>query len=424
MISGLALWGVWQVVGGMDQAAAGLEQLPEGTRAAAAERLASGRAFASQILPSHLAVLLATALPLLLVRVRMRWSEALWAAGVILCVVGLALTRSPVGAALALGACVAVAYGRRQRKLLWITLVLVLVLAVVVVGRSDVLDLEPVKLRLDNWHTAFWVWSQTPAAGVGLGGFAQASQNVPFGVGNRPRHAHSMPLEWLAEMGPIGFFVCLLATVALWRLVRDLWTERPELSVALSVIPAHNLVDFSFYSSGVALVWGVLVGGGMALRARHHGPVSPPPTGRALFVSVVAVALAVAVLHVTSIVVEESAATRTDLVERFDGAVQARRLAAWRVDPLGLAANSALEAGDPQLISAARTELDRSRWLRPRSAAIAGLRARLAIAAGEGPTAISEAWISAHELPSNEAHLRNLETLLSRVEPGSTDDEK
>jgi len=204
VISALALWGLWQVTGGMEQLAAEIGDLPDELRAAAAERLTSGRAFASQSLPSHLAVLLATALPLLLVRLRPRWSAAPWIVGSALCVVGLVVTRSPVGAGLALGACGALALGRTRRSIVWIAPVLIVVLAVVIVGRSDVVELEPVELRLDNWRTALWAWSQTPAAGVGVGSFAQAAQAVPFGVGNRPRHAHSLPLEWLAELGPTG----------------------------------------------------------------------------------------------------------------------------------------------------------------------------------------------------------------------------
>jgi hypothetical protein len=341
--------------------------------------------------------------------------------GSLLCIVGLVFTRSPVGAGLAVAACGALALGRKKRSMIWIALMLVLVLAVVIVGRSDVVELEPVRLRLDNWRTALWVWSQTPAAGVGVGGFAQAAQAVPFVVGNRPRHAHSMPLEWLAELGPTALLAFIFAAFALSRVVRDLWPERPGLSAALVVIPAHNLVDFSFYSSGVALAWAVLLGWGMSLRHRIGDPESPPAKGRILFVSVIALVLAATILHVTSIAVEDSAATRSDPIERFDEAMQARRLAAWRVDPLGLVANAALQAGDPILISAAIAELDRSRWLRPRSAAIARLRAQLAIAAGHAPTAAAEAWKAAHQQPSNQSHVENLETLLGRLEPGVAD---
>ena len=145
--------------------------------------------------------------------------------------------------------------------------------------------------------------------------------------------------------------------------------------------------------------------------------------GRVVFVTAVAGALAATILHVTSIMVEESAFEWKIPSQKLDGALEARRLAPWRVDPLGLVATAALETGDPQQISEARSELDRGRWLRPHSAALAGLRAQLAIADGMAPTAVSEAWISASEQPSNEGRAESLENLLKRLELGTEDDD-
>ena len=421
-ISALAIWGLWQVTVGLDQAVSSVAQLPLEMRAAAAERLASGRAFASQLLPSHLSVLFATALPLLLWRIRPRWSASPWVAGSALCVMGLVLTRSPIGAAIALAACGVLAAGRKKRVLLLIALLLVPVLVSVIMARGDVMELEPVQLRIDNWRTAAWVWSTAPAAGVGFGGFAQAAQAVPFDVGNRPRHAHSMPLEWLAELGPVGLLVVVFAGFALWRLLRRLWPERPELAVALAVIPVHNLVDFSLYGSGVALAWAVLVGWAIALTNTSPGAAPAPARGRVIFVAAAAVVLAATVLHVTSLMVEESAAARTDAAEKLDGAFEARKLAPWRVDPLGLVASAALETGDSLHISQARAELERGRWLRPHSAALASLRAQLAVAVSSAPAAVSEAWISASEQPSDPERAENLDRLLIRLESGAEDD--
>jgi hypothetical protein len=422
VISALAVWGLWQVTVGLDHAAAAIGELPAGIQTAAAERLGSGRAFASQMLPSHLAVLFASALPLLLWRLRRRWSALPWAVGSVLCVVGLVLTRSPVGVVLALGGCAALALGRKRRLLLWVALLMVSVL-VVVGGRGDVLELEPVQLRLDNWRTAVWVWSTAPAAGVGVGGFAQAAQAVPFEVGNRPRHAHSLPLEWLAELGPSGLLGVFFAGLALWRLICRLWPERPELAVAVAVIPIHNLVDFSLYGSGVTLAWAVLVGWAAAVVNTSPEPEPTPLRGRIVFVTAVAAVLAATILHVTSLMVEDSASLRKDPSERLDEALSARRIAPWRVDPLGLIATAALETGDPQRLSAARTELDRGRRLRPHSAALATLQAQLATAGGMAPTAVSEAWIAASEQPSDEKRRESLDGLLSRLESGAEDDD-
>jgi hypothetical protein len=421
-ISVLALWGLWQVTVGMDLAASAVGELPVEIQAAAAERLASGRAFASQLLPSHFSVLLATALPLLLWRLRPRWSALPWLAGSGLCVMGLVLTRSPVGAALALAACGVLATRRKKRTLVLIAVILVPVLVAVIMARGDVMELEPVQLRIDNWRSAVWVWSTAPAAGVGFGGFAQAAQAVPFDVGNRPRHAHSLPLEWLAELGPVGLLAVVFAGLLLWRLLRRLWPTRPELTVALAVIPAHNLIDFSLYGSGVTLAWAVLAGWAIAFTTKSPGAAPAPAPGRVIFVTAVAGVLAATVLHVTSITVEESAAARVAPAEKLDGALEARMLAPWRADPLGLIAGAALETGDPLRISQARSELERGRWLRPHSAALAGLRARLAIADSSAPTAVSEAWISASEQPADPERAENYERLLHRLASGAEND--
>jgi hypothetical protein len=416
IISGLALWGMWQVGGGLDHAAAALDQLPESMRDAAADRLSSGRAFASLLLPSHLAVLLATALPMLLVRLRTRWIAAPWLVGSVLCVIGLVLTRSPIGAALGLSACIALAAARGRGRLVWVALALAIVLAIVVVGRSDVMELEPVRLRLDNWQTALWVWSTAPASGVGIGGFAQAAQAVPFGVGNRPLHAHSLPLELLAEFGPIGILICLLAAIALWRLVRDLWPRRPDLAVAVTVVPLHNLVDFSIFDTAIALPWAVLVG--WAIASRRGGGVRSESVGRGrvFLVLSAALALALTVLHVTSQKVEESAATRPTAEEQMVAGLEACQLAPWRLSPVGLVARSALESGDRLLIKTAAEKMESSRWLRPRSSALALMRSQLALALGEIPTGASEAWSSRNYNPSSVGASKFADDLFDRLD--------
>jgi hypothetical protein len=209
----------------------------------------------------------------------------------------------------------------------------------------------------------------------------------------------------------------------MWRLLTRLWPKRPDLAVALAVVPVHNLVDFSLYGSGVTLAWVVLVGWAMAFVNTSSEPEPAPARGRVVFVAAVAGVLAATVLHVTSLMVEEAAAVREAPSERLDGAFEARRLAPWRVDPLGLVAAAALDTGDPQRLSDARAELDRGRWLRPHSAALAGLRAQVAVAESRAPTAVSEAWISASEQPSNEVRAESLENLLKRLERGAEDDD-
>jgi O-antigen ligase len=411
----LALWALWQAVVGFEQVRSAVPELPQYMQENAAERLASGRAFASLVLPGHLAAILAMVLPLLLAGVRRSWATAVWVVGCVLCVIGLILTYSPAGIGLALAAGVTVVVRRRHALVLAVVAVLVIGAATTFFVRPDLARLEPLQLRLDNWRTALWVWSTSPVAGVGLGGYGQASRAVPFEVGNRPAHAHSLPLEWAAELGLAGVAAVAAAVLGLVVLVRRLWPVRPELAAAVAVVPLHNLVDFSLYTSGVALPWAVLVGWGLAAVRR-----TPETAGedrlRPVAAAAAAVGVALALLHTTSVTVAGVAAAEQDPAESYARAVTAHRLAPW---PCVVAA---LESADPSLIAEANGRLAASRWLRPQSAMLAGLASRLDLAQGRISGAVVEAWTAAHVQPSvtrNEVHLRNLIDRLAAAEHAS-----
>jgi hypothetical protein len=210
--------------------------------------------------------------------------------------------------------------------------------------------------------------------------------------------------------------MCLLAAIALWRLVRDLWPRRPDLAVAVMVIPLHNLVDFSMFHSAIALPWAVLVG--WAIASRRGGGVRSESggRGRVFLVLSAALALALVVLHVTSIKVEESAATRLAAEERMTTGLEACRLAPWRLAPVGLVARSAIESGDRLLIATAAAKMESSRWLRPRSSSLALMRSQLALALGEVPTGVSEAWSSRNHNPSSVGASEFTDDLFDRLE--------
>jgi hypothetical protein len=391
-LAGLSVWGLWQLTVGREALGSEVGAMAPAARRYALERIASGRAFASLPLPSHLAVLLATALPLLVARVRATPAGFLHAIAAGLAVVGLALTRSPVGLALALAAVAAVVAGGVRRKAASATVALLgIALAAAVAARPDLARLEPVALRLDNWRTAIWAWSTAPADGVGFSGFAQATQNAPLVVGNRPAHAHGLPFELLAELGPAGLVGCLLLAAGLARLVVALWPRDRALAAALLVIPLHNLVDFSFFVSAVALPWAVLLGWGLA-RAGDPPAAVRGTGGRAMLLAVAAGGLGLAILHATSALVESAAASQPEAVARFDGAMRALELAPWRVEPQFLLAAAALEPASPAHLDRAWSELDRRRWWRSRSAALAERRAQVAIARGDASSAVAELW--------------------------------
>jgi O-antigen ligase len=411
-VSMLAVWAAWQVGWGFERAQSEVAGLPLSMQDNAIDRLDSGRAFASLVVPGHLAALLATALPLLMSGVRRSWSAALWIVGCGLCVMGLVLTYSPVGIALATVAAVTVAARGRRRLAAAAAAVLLAGLVTAFVARPELSALEPLRLRADNWRTALWVWSTSPIAGVGLGGYGQASQTVPFAVGNRPAHAHSLPLEWLSELGLVGAAAVLMAGWTLLVLVRRLWQVRPELAVAVVVVPLHNLLDFSLYTSGVAIPWAVLVGWGLAVTGRPAEQTTERGA-RMLVVAASAVALAVAVLHSTSVIVEPH--HLSDAATRFDDATAAHRLAPWRVEPVAAAVAAALESGDSTRLAEADRMLASSRWLRPRSGVLASLAGRLDLAAGKVPSAVGEARTAVMVQPYEDNHGRHLEALIDQL---------
>jgi O-antigen ligase len=414
-LAALALWALYQVTVGFERAGEAVAALPDALQANAAERIASGRAFASLLLPGHLAALLATALPILAAAVRPSWRSAGWLSGALLCGVGLLLTRSPIGIGLALLAVGALAARRRRTLLVIGLLALAVALAAVIASRSDVAKLDPVRLRVDNWQTAVWVWRSSPLTGVGLGSYGQATRAVPLAVGNLPAHAHSLPLEWLAELGLAGLVAAGALAIALAGLLWRLWPRRPELAVALAVVPLHNLVDFSLYTSGVAIPWAVLLGWGVAA-TRPARPVVEGGRRRVPMVAASALAVAAALLHFTSVAVETAAGSAADSAQRVGGALEAQRLAPWRGSPPLLAAAAAIDLGDADRLAAAAGALERARWWRPRSASLAAAAGEVALARGFVPTAAADTWRAQAVQPRSGERRDAWVRLVSRLE--------
>jgi hypothetical protein len=192
------------------------------------------------------------------------------------------------------------------------------------------------------------------------------------------------------------------------------------LAAAVAVVPLHNLVDFSLAGSGVALPWAVLVGWSIAL-LRQPAPPAGVPRGRPAATLTVALALAVAAFHATSVTVLEAAAGRERPEEQFDGALIACRLAPWRIRPLELLAVSGLASRSPALIEAADNKLGQARWLRPHAAALADLRGRLALAQGHAPSAVAEAWSAERSNPGNPVYGERLAELVEWLRGGGAE---
>jgi len=392
----LSVWAGWQLGVGFEQAQTALSGLPEHTRAAYEAVLTNRRGFASLTVPGHLAVLLATALFLLLSQSKMVGGRLVKYAGAVLCLSGLVLTRSLLVAGLAVLAGLGLMTRFRKSWIIAFAALLLVVLAGVVALRGDMLQLEPIKLRADNFKTAVWVWRTSPVSGVGLASFGQASLGIPFEVGNAPVHAHCLPLELVAELGVAGMALVVLAGVALLVVFVKIWAQSPAMACAVALVPCHNLADFSLYTSGVAIPWAVLAGwawasarsgwGGAGSEPRAgaraltgQGRAFVPAGGCLLLTGALAAAVPLTVGHASSVVMERSAAACTDPEQAVRRATTAAAVAPWRLRPIELVVATALEHPSQERLATAWELLAHGRWLRPRSASLAELEAQLAL---------------------------------------------
>lgn len=115
---------------------------------------------------------------------------------------------------------------------------------------------NPVRLRLENWLSAWEMWVSHPL-GSGLNTYGVLYlQHQQLGS-NETQFAHNTPVQLLGELGVIGLI--LGAAAVTWLAARSsIWTdptrERRFFLVALLVWGAHNLIDINVYFGSVGAV--------------------------------------------------------------------------------------------------------------------------------------------------------------------------
>lgn len=397
-ISATALVAIWQAAGGLAAARLDLDVLPPAVREAAVARIEVGRSFGTAALPGHFAALLLLVFPPLLAALRLgplwRRGVAAAAAGLVGC--GVLLTRSLAASLVAVVIlAVALARGVRRRVAIGVVLALVALTAATLLWRTDIGTLEPVHLRWQNWQAAMQAWQSRPWLGVGLGGVGQALLSTPAGEINLTPYAHNSYLQVMAEFGVAGLPAVLLAVSWMVGIVRRGLTLETPLSLAVLVVPLHNLVDFSFYTPEVVLPWAVLAG----TLAGRLGRVPDRPTPGWLLVPVL---VAGAVLSTLAWRGETAvaAALAGDPETQVQDLVDAATWTPWAVTPLLTACHVAAErpAGDGTLTELEALLGERG-WVRPLSGAWAESRARLLLGLGRQGEALLWAREARRRLP-------------------------
>jgi len=175
-----------------------------------------------------------------------------------------------------------------------------------------------------------------PWIGVGRGAFGSASSQV-WGTTTRALYPENLPVQWAAEW---GIPVALAALGVLGACVAGLFRGRRSparlaAAIALVMLFAHELVDFSTEIAGVGTVAAVLFGATVGRSSRRAGRVSS-----------LAAPLALALVSLVALAALGPRATRTDSRGEQEALEAAVALVGEEGDEESEADDSGEEAGE------------------------------------------------------------------------------
>jgi O-antigen ligase len=221
--------------------------------------------------------------------------------------------------------------------------------------------------RSDYWRVAWREWTDHPLLGGGAGSFQRSwlrhrRADLPV------RDAHSLYLETLAELGPLGLALLLCALAVPLLAVRAA-RRNPLAAAALGAYVAylaHAGIDWDWEMPAVTVA---ALACGVALLLAAQGAERPPRRTAALAGAAAAVALAcLALLGLVGNRAELAAADALDAAQLGTAANEARtahRWEPWSGTPWRLLGESQLQGGD---VDRARTSFlrglrrDRGDW--------------------------------------------------------------
>jgi len=210
--------------------------------------------------------------------------------------------------------------------------------------------------RVDLWRLAWRDARRHPLVGAGAGTYERFFlAHQPPTVG-RVRDAHSLYIETLAELGPIGLAILILTLVTPLLVLRRARRHplAPVAAGAYIAYLAHTGVDWDWELTAVTLA-GLLCGASLLVFARRWADPSPlhPKTRYVAAAAAVAAALlaTVTLLGNSALSRSETARERGQPAKAVDEARRARWLLPWSPAPLEALGRAQTTAG---LLSAAR----------------------------------------------------------------------
>jgi len=247
--------------------------------------------------------------------------------------------------------------------------------------------------RVDYWRVAWHEYTGHPLLGTGGGSYER------FWIRNRPnsfyvRDAHSLYLETLAELGPVGLGL-LLAALATPLVAAVRLRRRPLVAAiggAYAAFLLHAAIDWDWEMTGLTLT-ALLAGGALVVAARPDGPPRRlrAPVRLASCALLLSVTAFVFVLQVGNAAVA-AAARAYDRGDTARAIAQARRAMGWNpwsYQPVQLLAEAQLARGDSQAArrslhaAIAKDHENWSLWLELAEASKGRARRRALARAGE-----------------------------------------
>lgn len=431
----LALAGTLVAVHALYQWAHGLEALVreiERTPAVPARelvlaRLREGRAFGPFATPAALGGFLALVMPATVV---LALGAGKVARPLLLCIValeaGALLASASATAALSLTLALAIGLGRARRLVPRVLVAvgvgfLLLCAGIVAMRGGKMIDLQhpesPWRLRAGNMRAAATMLRDHPWVGVGPGGFGEAFPGYRQAGDNETRHAHSLPLELLAETGLVAGLCLSIVFYALFLgpLVSGPLRGPPlafALSIGLGAFALQNLADFTAFFPSL-LILAVILRATLAREgdpAPSAGSVAPMLTRLGMLAS--GLVLAASGLAWNDRVEARRALVEQDtaLAERL--ARRAVRMAPWDPDGHLLHAETLLREARLQ---AALLETETALRLSPIRPSARALRGRLREALADVPGAYADLREASRLYPLNPAYASERDELEKRL---------
>ena len=112
----------------------------------------------------------------------------------------------------------------------------------------EVKNLEPVKLRLTNWHQAIRMIGNNPFFGVGLGNYATKVSYYTRQGEARSIYTHNFFLQFTAEVGlPLSILLILFIFINRKKIVLIDYKKNKLYIALFAMLLFYNIIDIGFY---------------------------------------------------------------------------------------------------------------------------------------------------------------------------------